>query len=399
MDFDPTDEQRMLAETVNSLLGKQSAPLSRLKLLDSERGWSRELWQQYAQLGLLGLTFEEQYDGAGMGGAELATVMESFGRSLVLEPFFATVVLGGTLVSQAGTPEQKSAILPRVAAGDLLLAFAYAEPGTRWSQTDIATTAVRSADSGGWAICGEKIAVLGADSADTLIVSAVTPDGIGLFLVDAAAVSVDAYPMQDGHRARAAPRHLGRRRRSHLDGDRRRDGGAVRRIDRGLRTDAVDDRRLPEDPGAVRPADRGVPGAAVPRGGHVRRARAGALDGAAGPALARRRRSGCAAADRARGQDPGRPAQPADRAGVHPAARRHRDDDGVSGRPLLQAQRRHRQDLRRHQRADRAGRRRRRAHRLAARPLPFSYVVYCHACCRRAVCAGRAAACLLPAAR
>ena len=295
MDFDPTDEQRMLAETVNSLLDKRYDPASRLKLLDSELGWSRELWQQYAQLGLLGLTFDEQYDGAGMGGAELATVMESFGRSLVLEPFFATVVLGGTLVSQAGTPEQKSAILPKVAAGELLLAFAYTEPGTRWSQTDIATTAVRSRDGDGWTISGEKIAVLGADSADTLIVSAVTPDGIGLFLVDAADVSVDALrhagrPARRGRaprrRARAAPRHLGRRHRSHLDRDRRRDRGAVRRGDRRLRADAVDDRRLPEDPGAVRPADRGVPGAAVPRGGHVRRARAGPLDGAAGPALA-----------------------------------------------------------------------------------------------------------------
>ena len=73
---------------------------------------------------------------------------------------------------------------------------------------------------------------------------------------------------------------------AHLDRDRRRDGGAVRRVDRGLRADAVDDRRLPEDAGAVRPADRGVPGAAVPRGGHVRRARAGPVDGAAGPAVA-----------------------------------------------------------------------------------------------------------------
>jgi len=198
MDFDPTDEQRMLAETVNSLLDKRYDPVARLKLLDTELGWSRELWQQYAQLGLLGLTFDEQYDGAGMGAAELATVMESFGRSLVLEPFFATVVLGGTLVSEAGTPEQKAAILPKVAAGELLLAFGYAEPGTRWSQTDITTTAVRAGD--GWTVSGEKISVLGADSADRLIVSAVTPDGIGLFLVDAAAVSVDPYAMQDGQR-------------------------------------------------------------------------------------------------------------------------------------------------------------------------------------------------------
>jgi alkylation response protein AidB-like acyl-CoA dehydrogenase len=200
MDFDPTDEQRMLAETVNSLLDKRYDPASRLKLLDSELGWSRELWQQYAQLGLLGLTVDEQYDGAGMGPAELATVMESFGRSLVLEPFFATVVLGGTLVSVAGTDAQKAAILPKVAAGELLLAFAYAEPGTRWSQTDIAATAVRSADSDGWTISGEKIAVLGADSADTLIVSALTAEGVGLFLVDAAAVTISPYAMQDGQR-------------------------------------------------------------------------------------------------------------------------------------------------------------------------------------------------------
>src|ERR1700735_595091 len=200
MDFDPTDEQRMLAETVNSLLDKRYDPASRLKLLDSGLGWSRGPGQQYAQLGLLGLTVDEQYGGAGMGGAELATVMESFGRSLVLEPFFATVVLGGTLLPTAGTRARKSAILPRVAAGELLLAFAYAEPGTRWSQTDIAATAVRSTDGDGWTISGEKIAVLGADSADTLIVSALTPDGIGLFLVDAADVSVEAYAMQDGQR-------------------------------------------------------------------------------------------------------------------------------------------------------------------------------------------------------
>ena len=202
MDFDPTDEQRLLAETVNSLLDKRYDASSRMALLDSELGWSRDLWQQYAQLGLLGLTVDEQYDGAGMGGAELATVMESFGRSLVLEPYFPTVVLGATLVSLAGTPEQKAAILPKVAAGELLLAFGSAEPGTRWSQTDIAAVAVPAGDGegAGWRVSGEKIAVVGADSADTLIVSAVTPDGIGLFLVDAADVTVDGYPMQDGQR-------------------------------------------------------------------------------------------------------------------------------------------------------------------------------------------------------
>ncbi|MGH8861291.1 MAG: acyl-CoA dehydrogenase family protein [Jatrophihabitantaceae bacterium] len=198
MDFDLTDEQRMLAETVNGLLDKRYDANTRLKLLDSELGWSRELWSQYAELGLLGLTFDERYGGAGMGAPELAIVMESFGRSLVLEPFLATVVLGGSLVAAAATPEQKREILPAVASGELLLAFAYAEPNSRWSLTDLATTAERDGDS--WSLTGEKIAVLGGGSAEQLIVSARTDDGVGLFIVAAGDVQRATYAMQDGLR-------------------------------------------------------------------------------------------------------------------------------------------------------------------------------------------------------
>ena len=198
MDFDLTEEQRLLADTVNALLDKRYDANTRLKLLDSELGWSRELWRQYAELGLLGLAFDEQYGGAGMGPAEVAIVMESFGRSLVLEPFLAAVALGGALVSEAGTPEQKQELLPRISAGDLVLAFAYAEPQSRWSFTDLATTAKPDGDR--WQINGEKIAVLGADSADQLVVSARTDDGIGLFLVAGDEVKRAPYTMQDGLR-------------------------------------------------------------------------------------------------------------------------------------------------------------------------------------------------------
>ena len=132
MDLEPTDEQKLLADTVDGLLDKRYDANTRLKLLDSEQGWSSELWQQYAELGLLGLTFDEQYGGAGMGADELCIVMEGFGRSLVLEPFLATVALGGSLVAAAGTAEQKQEILPKVAGGDLLLAFAYAAAAARW---------------------------------------------------------------------------------------------------------------------------------------------------------------------------------------------------------------------------------------------------------------------------
>ncbi|WP_375475477.1 acyl-CoA dehydrogenase family protein [uncultured Jatrophihabitans sp.] len=206
MDLDLTDEQKLLADTVNGMLEKKYDANARLQLLNSADGWSRELWRQYAELGLLGLPFDEQYGGAGMGVDELAVVMESFGRALVLEPYFATVVLGGSLVAAAGSPEQKAAILPGVADGSTLLAFAYAEPRSRWSLTDIAATASPSGSaSSGWTVSGEKIAVVGGDSADQLVVTAKTPSGdIGLFFVEAgpdvSAIRRDSYRMQDGQR-------------------------------------------------------------------------------------------------------------------------------------------------------------------------------------------------------
>src|SRR4051794_13443180 len=107
----------MLADAVKGLLEKRYDANARLQLLESEDGWSRELWKQYADLGLLGLPFDEQYGGAGMGVGELAVVMEAFGRALVLEPYVATVVLGGQLVAAAGTPQQKAAPLPRGGGG------------------------------------------------------------------------------------------------------------------------------------------------------------------------------------------------------------------------------------------------------------------------------------------
>ncbi|SHG32357.1 Acyl-CoA dehydrogenase [Jatrophihabitans endophyticus] len=196
MELDLTDEQKMLADAVRSLLDKRYDANARLQLLEGD-GWSRDLWRQYAELGLLGLTVDEQCGGAGMGSGELAVVMEQFGRALVLEPFVATVVLGASLVSAAGTPEQKQELLPDVAAGETLLAFAHTEAGSRWSLTDVTTTATPA--GGDWTLDGEKIAVLGGDVADQLLVTARTPEGeVGLFLVAAADVRRDTYRQQDG---------------------------------------------------------------------------------------------------------------------------------------------------------------------------------------------------------
>ena len=133
--------------------------------------------------------------------------MEAFGRVLALEPYLATVVLGGTALRLAGNEQQKAALLPQVAEGTLLLAFAHGERQARYDLTDILTTARRK--PGGWVIDGAKSIVLHGDCAQQLVVSARTagersdPDGVTLFLVDVAAngVARRSYPMRDGLRA------------------------------------------------------------------------------------------------------------------------------------------------------------------------------------------------------
>ncbi len=197
MNFDLTEEQQLLKDSVTRLIADRYGFESRKGFQASSEGWSRELWRQYAEIGLLGVPFSEADGGFGGGPVETMLVMEAFGRALVLEPFLATVVLGGQLVAAAGTPEQKAAILPGVAAGETLLGLAATEPQSRWSLTHIAATASPAGD--GWTISGEKLGVLGGDVADHLVVTARTPDGVvALFLVDAADVVRSTYRMQDG---------------------------------------------------------------------------------------------------------------------------------------------------------------------------------------------------------
>ncbi|MCC6533924.1 MAG: acyl-CoA dehydrogenase family protein [Burkholderiales bacterium] len=207
MDFDFSAEQRMLKESVERLIAERYDFDQRKQYMREPAGFSRAMWAQYAELGLLGLPFAEKYGGSGGGGIEAMIVMEAFGRGLTLEPYLATVVLGGGLVALAGSEAQRAAILPRIADGSLLLAFAHGEPQARYDLADVATTARRDAD--GWIIEGSKSFVAHGDSADKLIVSARIDGqrrdarGIALFIVDAAAEGVQrrGYPTQDGLRA------------------------------------------------------------------------------------------------------------------------------------------------------------------------------------------------------
>lgn len=201
MNFEFTDEQQMLADTTRDLLGKSYDPEQRNAVIDTELGWSRTVWKTLAQTGLLGLPFSEEDGGMGAGPVETMAVMTEIGRRLAPEPFLDTVVLAGGVIADAASAAQRQELLPRVAAGELVLAFAHHEPGSRWPGTGIETTAV--ADGDGWTLSGTKNPVLRGDCADLLIVSAMLPGGgVGLFLVDTdePGVIAHAYRTHDGLR-------------------------------------------------------------------------------------------------------------------------------------------------------------------------------------------------------
>ena len=207
MDFDFSDDQRLLKDSVDRLIANEYGFEQRRALGRQPDGWSRTMWSKFAELGLLGLPFPEEFGGFGGGSVETMIVMEAFGRGLVLEPYLATVVLGGGLLRRGASAAQQADLIPRIAAGELLLAFAHLERHSRYELSDVQTTARET--TGGWVLDGEKSLVLSGDVAGKFLVTArvsgsqFDPEGIGLFLVDAAAagVSTRGYPTQDGLRA------------------------------------------------------------------------------------------------------------------------------------------------------------------------------------------------------
>jgi len=207
MDFDLSDEQRLLKDTVTRLMADRYAFDQRKQYLRTPEGYSTAVWSQYADLGLLGLPFGEEYGGFGGGAQEIMLIMQAFGHALVLEPYFATVVLAGTALQQAGSGSQKSAVLPAIAEGRMKLAFAHSERQARYDLADVITTAKRSGN--GWVLDGAKSVVIHGDSADKLVVSARTSgerhdeDGVTLFLLDvnAPGVARRGYATRDELRA------------------------------------------------------------------------------------------------------------------------------------------------------------------------------------------------------
>ena len=321
------------------------------------------MWRQYVDLGLTALPFAEEHGGVGGGPVETMIVMEAFGRALALEPYLATVVLGGGFLRRGASDAVKSDVLPKVAAGEALLAFAHTERQSRYDLADVATTAKK--DGAGYVLDGEKSLAVHGDVADKLIVSArvsgeqraterhrtVPRRCQSAAACRGAAIrpwTACAPPKSRCRTSRSAPTPLiGEPGNAYPLIEQVVDSGIAALARRGGRRDGRDARdhgRLPEAAQAVRRADRQLPGAAAPRRRHADRARTGALDGDAchhdgGRGERRRaaqgdfRRQG---ADRPLGQDRRRRRDP--------APWRHRHDHGVQGRPLLQARHHDRQD-------------------------------------------------------
>ena len=201
MNFDYNEEQQLLADSVRRFLAKDYAFEARRKIVASSDGWSPAVWATIAEMGLTGLPFSPDYGGFGGGAVDLMGVMEAAGDALLVEPYLATVALGAQFVARAGRDAQKKSILPAIVEGKLKIAFAHTEKGARYNLAKVDAQANKAGS--GWEITGEKFVVLGAPSADKLVVSAKTEKGLSLFIVNSSSsgMKIEPYVTLDGQRA------------------------------------------------------------------------------------------------------------------------------------------------------------------------------------------------------
>lgn len=194
MDFNLSEEQRLLAESVERFIQNDYDFAKRQKIVASAAGMDRAHWKTFADLGWLGVPFSEEDGGFGGGPIEVMVLMERFGRGIVVEPYITGVLLAGRAIALAGDRAQKEKWLAAIIDGSKLAAFASAEPGSRFDYIDVSTTA--TADGDGWRLNGHKAVVVQAVNADFLVLSARTSgnrrdrDGVSLFIVESNAAGL-----------------------------------------------------------------------------------------------------------------------------------------------------------------------------------------------------------------
>jgi alkylation response protein AidB-like acyl-CoA dehydrogenase len=207
MDFNFTEEQSMVRDTVASFLQDKYDFETRRKIVGSDAGWRADYWQAFAEeLGILGASFSEELGGLGGGAIDNMIIMEEFGKALVIEPYLGTVVIGGGFMKHSGYANAAS-VIEGIVAGTTTIAFAYAEPQGRYTWSDLKTTAKK--DGSGWILNGHKAVVVGAPFATHLVVTARTggsqreASGVSVFLIDKTLPGIVTrdYPTVDGGRA------------------------------------------------------------------------------------------------------------------------------------------------------------------------------------------------------
>lgn len=205
MNFDHTEERRMLADSLNRFIAEQYTFATRDRIAATLDGMSATFWEKFAELGVLGALVREEDGGFGGGGFDIAVVFEALGRGLVIEPVLGSAVLAAEAIAHAGSAAQR-AQLEGIVDGSVIAAFAHDEPGSHYEMTRVSTSAVR--DENGWTLNGAKSVVAQGEAANFFVISARTrgavddATGISLFIVprDAAGLTVTGTPSIDGGR-------------------------------------------------------------------------------------------------------------------------------------------------------------------------------------------------------
>jgi alkylation response protein AidB-like acyl-CoA dehydrogenase len=200
--FSWTEEQVLLRATLNQYFADRYPFENRQRRIRD--GFSSALWNELAELGILGVPFEEEYGGTGGSPLDTLIVMEAFGRALVVEPFLPSIVLSGGLLRALASPAQKSRLIPPIISGELRAAFAFAEAQSRFNLSNVATEA-RIRD-GQYVLNGRKIVAYGAPESQLLLVTARTagsslePQGISVFMIpkDTKGLRIATYRCVDG---------------------------------------------------------------------------------------------------------------------------------------------------------------------------------------------------------
>jgi alkylation response protein AidB-like acyl-CoA dehydrogenase len=187
MDFGFSDEQELLRSTARKFLENECSSQFVRTMMETDAGTTPEFWAKLAEQGWLGLTYPEEYGGAGLGLVDLVVLMEEMGRAVMPGPYFSTVLLGGLAILKAGNDAQKNEWLPKISAGNARVTLAWTEPNARWDAAGVTVTATEA--GGRFTLAGTKLFVPDAHTADAVVVAARTAetraaeDGISLFLV------------------------------------------------------------------------------------------------------------------------------------------------------------------------------------------------------------------------